>query len=167
MTLDIDIAVSVSGDPEAEALVRDLIASDYRLRESFEQERANRLATVRLTPADAAVGAETYIDLLFASSGIEPEVVATSQVLPLTADLRVPVAGISSLLALKTLSRSPARPHDSQDLFHLLDEASPIEIEEARSLLDLVTSRGFQRAKNLRSEFDDVLRLHAERKFRG
>jgi len=45
------------------------------------------------------------IDLLFASSGIEPEVVADAEPIELLPDLTMGVARTGHLLALKVLSR--------------------------------------------------------------
>jgi hypothetical protein len=69
-TRDIDAAVLVADDSEGEELVRSLRADRYRILASVEQEEANRLATVRL--ASPAGDGDIIVDLLFASSGIEP-----------------------------------------------------------------------------------------------
>lgn len=69
-TRDVDLAVAVSSDAEAEALVRDLLARGYRAFNALEQEAAGRLATVRLRSPTAATDV-AVVDLLFASSGIE------------------------------------------------------------------------------------------------
>jgi len=49
-TRDIDLAVTVTGDADAEALVRSLIASGYRIEAMIEQDVVGRLATARLVP---------------------------------------------------------------------------------------------------------------------
>jgi hypothetical protein len=54
--------------------VRSLLADKYRLLASIEQEETGRLATVRLG-SPPAVSGDVVVDLLFASSGIEPEIV--------------------------------------------------------------------------------------------
>jgi hypothetical protein len=46
-TRDIDLAVAVAGDSEAEALVRTLQGAGYRVLVSVEQEAVKRLATVQ------------------------------------------------------------------------------------------------------------------------
>lgn len=45
-----DVAVAVPGDPDAELLVRSLMATGYRVLASVEQDTVNRLATARLAP---------------------------------------------------------------------------------------------------------------------
>ena len=47
-TRDIDLAVAVSGDVEAETLVRQLIASGYGVVAMIEQDTTGRFATARL-----------------------------------------------------------------------------------------------------------------------
>ncbi|MFL5365270.1 MAG: hypothetical protein ACJ781_07310, partial [Myxococcales bacterium] len=69
-TRDVDIAVAVAGDEELEALVTDLAGSGYRVLATVEHEERGRLATVRLV---SPIG--FMVDLLAASSGIEPEIV--------------------------------------------------------------------------------------------
>lgn len=71
-TRDIDVAVLVDDDADSEGLVRSLLTDQYRLLASIEQDQTGRLATVRL---DCPVGdGDVVVDLLFASSGIEPEI---------------------------------------------------------------------------------------------
>ncbi len=154
-TRDVDLAVAVKRDSDAEALVRRLVGSGYRVAAQIEQEATGRLATVRLLPVDGAV----VLDLLFASSGIESEIVHSSTRLTLFADVTVPVASIGHLIALKLLSRSPRRAQDDSDLRALHAVADAAALAEARSALDLITSRGYARDKHLQSEFNDWLRL--------
>ncbi|MFI5401543.1 MAG: hypothetical protein ACHQ1G_01195 [Planctomycetota bacterium] len=101
-TRDIDLAVAVPGDREAEALVQALRTRGYHSVAHLEQEATSRLAAVRLQAGGAA---GTVTDLLFASSGIEPEIVAAAEPLEVLPDVRLPVARLSHLLALKVLSR--------------------------------------------------------------
>src|SRR3954462_7406414 len=49
-TRDIDLAVAVATDADAEGLVADLTARGFALRLSLEQDAIGRLATVRLSP---------------------------------------------------------------------------------------------------------------------
>ena len=101
--------MAVANDADAEALVRNLLASGYRVVASLEQEAVGRLATVRLQPPSE--GPEgVVVDMLFASSGVEPEIVRASEVLEALPGLPVPVARAGDLLALKVLSNGPERP---------------------------------------------------------
>jgi Nucleotidyl transferase AbiEii toxin, Type IV TA system len=72
-TRDVDVAVAVSDDQEAESLVRSLMAVGYRLLASVEQDAVGRLATVRLIHVSSGGEQGVLVDVLFASSGIEPE----------------------------------------------------------------------------------------------
>jgi predicted nucleotidyltransferase len=153
-TQDIDLAVAVSNDSEAERLVSSLSPTGLRLVSHLDQTATGRLATVRLAiePDNDAV-----IDLLFASSGIEPEVVAAATSVELIPGLTVPVAQIGHLIALKVLSRSDYRPNDTADLHALIVEASGDDLEMARAALDLISERGYDRGKDLQGDFVELL----------
>lgn len=110
-TRDADLAVAVATDVEAEALIHRLQASGYGVDALVEQEAVGRLATVRLTRS--STGQTPVIDLLFASSGIEPEVVAEADPIELLPNLTMAVARTGHLIALKVLSRDDLRrPQD-------------------------------------------------------
>jgi Nucleotidyl transferase AbiEii toxin, Type IV TA system len=110
-TRDVDIVVSVSDDEQAEQLIREAGALGYRPFMLLEHDVAKRIATVRLQSNSGV------LDLLFASSGIEPEVVAAADMLELLPGVTAPVAGVPDLMALKLLARNPAtRPQDDIDL---------------------------------------------------
>jgi hypothetical protein len=69
-----------------------------------------------------------------------------------------PVAQIGHLIALKVLSRNDeTRPQDTIDLRALIVEATPDDLELARTSLDLITERGFQRDKELQAEYKALL----------
>ena len=76
-THDIDAAVAVADDADSEGLVRLMLADGYRLLASVEQDETGRLATVRL--ASPLSGEDVVVDLLFASSGIEPEIARAAE----------------------------------------------------------------------------------------
>jgi hypothetical protein len=69
-TRDVDLAVAVQDDSEAEALVRRLVEVGYSVLATVEQDVTKRLATVRLLPPSESVNG-VVADLLFASSGVE------------------------------------------------------------------------------------------------
>ena len=155
-TRDADLAVAVASDGEAEALIWYLGAHDYRIGAIVEQEAVGRLATVRLTRASEKK--TPVIDLLFASSGIEPEIVAEAEPIELMSGVTVGVARIGHLLALKVLARDDVRrPLDLADLRALLQVASDVELARARDALTLITARGYHRGRSLMTEFDDLL----------
>lgn len=154
-TQDIDLAVAVTDDSEAEHLVASLAPAGLRVATLIEQTGTGRLATVRLSfeHDDSAL-----IDLLFASSGIEPEVVAAATSIELVRGLTVPVAQIGHLIALKVLSRDDdTRPQDTVDLRALIVEATPEDLEMARAALTLIAERGYDRGKDLQADYAALL----------
>lgn len=155
-TRDADFAVAVAGDDEAEALIRHLRARGYAVAAVVEQEAVGRLATVRLTVADDPEG--PVIDLLFASSGIEREIVAASEPLELLPGLTAKVARLEHLIALKVLSRDDERrPQDLVDLRVLLRAATTEEVARARDALGLIAARGYHRGRELAKDLDALL----------
>jgi predicted nucleotidyltransferase len=156
-TRDVDLAVAVAEDKEAEGIIFRLQTLGYTILAVLEQESTGRLATVRLRPPNEREGG-VIVDLLFASSGIEPEIAQAAEDLDIIPGLRVPVARIGHLMALKVLARDDReRPQDLDDLRALLLEAEPQDIEEARSALQLIEERGFHRGKQLRAELDRIV----------
>ncbi len=157
LTRDLDLAVAVGNDPEAEALIRALLVDGYGTAALVEHESTRRLATVRLlAPSEAAKG--VYLDLLFASSGIEREVVAAAEALNVFPGLIVPVARTGHLIALKLLARDDRlRPQDADDLRALRAVADSDEIARARAGVLLIADRGFARGRDLRRALEDWL----------
>jgi hypothetical protein len=157
LTRDADLAVLVADDRDAEALGRDLQGRGWRVVAAIEQDVAGRLATVRLTPAGGDV-LGTVVDLLFASSGIEPEIVAAADRIEAVPGFSVPVARLGHLIALKVLARDDrTRPHDRVDLAALLSRADALAMAEARESLALVTRRGFHRGRDLPAALDATI----------
>jgi len=153
-TRDIDVAVAVDSDDDAEKLVFALRDHGYEVLASVEHETAKRLATVRLMPR----GAETVlIDVLFASSGIEREVVDAADELEVLPGLVAPVASTGHLISLKLLSADAARPYDLGDLGALLDVATATDVEIARQAVVLITDRGYNRGRDLQQALDDAI----------
>ena len=79
-TRDIDVALVAKTDREAEELVRILSSRGYRFRERgvMGQVQTERLAAVRLESPESRGEAGIVVDLMFASSGIESEVVGSA-----------------------------------------------------------------------------------------
>lgn len=148
-TRDVDFAVAVASDDEAEHIVSGLVMRGYRISAQVEQDATGRLATVRTVPP----GGSVLCDLLFASSGIEPEIVARASTLTLFEGCEAPVAAVAHLIAVKLLARSPRRLQDDLDLDALARVATEDDLRDARSALELITTRGFARDKNLEAEF--------------
>ncbi len=157
-TSDADLAVSVADDADAEYLVQLLRADGYEAVAVVEHERHDRLATVRLVRDSPGI----VTDLLFASSGIEPEIVAAAAVIEIVAGLVVPVASVGHLMALKLLARDDRlRPVDADDLIGLAGIATETDWEAAESAVELIAARGYDRGRDvgaslasLRAEID-------------
>jgi DNA-binding TFAR19-related protein (PDSD5 family) len=155
-TRDADLAVALATDAEAEALIHSLRARGYGITAIVEHQAAGRLATVRLTRSD--VPQAPVVDLLFASSGIEPEVVTDAESIDLLANLRIGVARTGHLIALKVLSRDDVtRPQDLVDLRALIGVASPAELARARQAVTLIEARGYHRGRDLMTEMNTLL----------
>lgn len=156
LTRDVDIAVAVDDDREAEKLIRKLGAGKYRVEEIVEQEALGRLATARLSIEEEPNG--VVIDLLFASSGIEAEAVSEALQIEIFEGLAVPVAPRPHLLVMKLLARDDRdRPLDADDIRALLEDAAAEDIERARELIELVLDRGFHRGRDLRTLLEEAL----------
>ncbi len=149
--------MDIPNDRDAEALIRHLRTLDYHVLAIVEQEATNRLSTVRMT--SSTEGEEgIVIDLLFASSGIEAEVVAQAEALDVFENLQIPVAKVGHLIALKILSRDDSeRPQDAADLKSLIKMASDEEINRAEVALKNIQVLGFHRDRDLLRLFESAL----------
>lgn len=156
LTRDVDVAVATTSDAEAEALVADLRRDGYEVAAVVEHEIGERLATVRLTHPEWP---GTLTDLLFASSGIEPEVAASADVLRFATALRVPVARSGHLIAMKVLAREDrSRPLDAEDLQALGEAATEEDWALAAEAVALIAERGFDRGRDLPAALDALRR---------
>lgn len=156
-TRDIDLAVDVPDDTSAEALIGALSAT-WRPLSVVEHSSLGRLAMVRLgSTTRGADHAAPVVDLLFASSGIEDEVVAGATTVEVLPGAMVPLASVGHLIALKVLSVTERRRLDEQDLINLLDVATAQDLAVTRSALALITQRGANRGRDLGADLADVL----------
>lgn len=156
-TKDVDLAVSVADDDEAEAVVVSL-GPRFRPLAFVEHTSLRRLAMARMgsaLPGDEHT--QPVVDLLFASSGIEPEITASAEPVEVLPGVTVPLSGVGHLLALKVLSVTDRRRLDEQDLIQLLDVASDQDLDVAREALELITSRGAARGRDLAAAFDSYV----------
>lgn len=154
-TRDLDLAIALRNDSEAEELVRSFRSRLYRIEALVEQEATGRLATVRLVPPSES---GLFVDLLFASSGIETEIVHAAERLELIDGLNIPVATLFHLIAMKVLSRDDKHPpQDRMDLAMLLKVATESDLENVRGALRLIVERGFNRQRNLLEDFNSLL----------
>lgn len=144
-TRDVDLVVAVADDSQAESFVHDLVARGHTQTMTVEQEAVGRMAQVRLVLAGGQVA-----DLLFASSGIEAEIVAAADPLEVLPGVVVPVATVAHLIVLKLLARDDERrPQDASDLAGLASVATEADQRVAREAAALVQARGFARGRAL------------------
>ncbi len=154
LTRDLDLAVATSTDRDAESLVRSLVARGYEVQAVVEEDRVARMATARLANVEEG-GHGVVVDLLFASSGIESELVGGAEMIEVFSGLRVPVAGVGDLIALKLLARDDrSRPQDADDLRALGSVATLSDIQRARNAAALVAARGFAWQRDLAATFE-------------
>ncbi len=157
-TRDADFAVAVSTDQEAEAAVRQFLQAGYRVVSTVEQDAVGRLATVRLSRATAE-SPDVVVDLLFASSGIEREIVEAADRFEILDKITVPVCTIGHLLALKILSQDEnSRPQDAADIKSLLEAADETELTRAREAVQLITRRGYHRERDLVAALESAIK---------
>lgn len=107
-TRDVDLAVAAPSDSDSERLVRALQERGLRLLAVLEQEAVGRLATARMSHRTEP-GTEPSVDLLFATSGIEGEIVSTADPLEVERGMSIPVARVPHLIATKALSEREGR----------------------------------------------------------
>jgi len=149
-TKDLDFAVAVADDSEAEDVVHRLRGRGYQPVEILEQDYVERLSGVRLERG----GSDVIVDLLFASSGIENEVVASATRLQVLPRLSAPVATTGHLIALKILA---GRNQDLTDLGALVPAASTGDLDTAREAVRLIQARGFNREQDVVADLDKLI----------
>ncbi len=89
LTKDVDLAVVVENDQHAENVVRELCSLGYDIQTLLEQTKHGRIATVRLIKRDQGI---VFVDLLFSSSGIEPEIAEEAEPIQIFPELSVMAA---------------------------------------------------------------------------
>ncbi len=152
-TGDVDFAVAVADDGEAEAVAVAFMTAGYNVASLLEQEETGRLAGVRVHDALTGVG----LDLMFAMCGVEPEIVASSQRIEVLPGTVLPVAGIGSLIVMKLLARDDRRrPMDADDLRALRESASDDDWAEARRLVEMLAARGANRGRDLAADLSHL-----------
>lgn len=156
-TQDVDFAVSVATDDEAESIVHRLQVRGYAVGTLVEQDEIGRLATVRLIrPVPGS--SQIFVDLLFASSGIEDLVVKRAERIEILPGCVAPVATIGHLIALKLLSSDETRLQDHVDLRALLAVAAPDDLAQARDAAQTIVARGFNRGRSLPQDLERLTR---------
>lgn len=143
-TRDIDVAVATPTDEHAERLVWELQGRGYSVLATVEQDATHRLATVRLSDSAA-----TVCDLVFATCGIEAEVVETAEQLEVFPGTTVDTASVEALLAMKVLSATKKRPRDLGDIRAMIIANPQFSESTVARYLDLIEVRGYARGQAL------------------
>jgi predicted nucleotidyltransferase len=151
-TRDVDLAVAVADDGAAESLVYGLRAEGYEPFASVEHDEKGRLSTVRLL---SSLGVK--IDLLFASSGIEPEAVDRAVKIDIPGAGPLPVACVEELVAMKVLSMTNRRLQDRIDVQRLVEHTMGLDLERVRANLALIRQRGYDRGEDLDAKLASLL----------
>lgn len=149
-TNDLDIAISVASDEQAESLTFKLIKRGAHLEFTLDQDEQKRLSMVSLKLDQTSY---TSIDLLFASSGIEAEIIQSAERLEVFPNIIIPVASLSHLAALKLLSVSMKRMKDLSDLNVLKKAMNRQELEQTFEACRLIISRGYNRGLDLEARY--------------
>lgn len=152
-TKDVDVAVAVADDQEAENIVNRLQVRGYALASLVEQDYVNRLATARLVRPKAGTSS-AFIDLLFANAGIEEEIVRGAERLEVLPGILLPVASTGHLIALKALA---GRHQDMTDLGYLIAAATDADLAQARASAAQIQERGFSRGQNLPEDLAAII----------
>ncbi len=143
-TRDIDVAVAIESDEQAEHLVWQLGQRGFKAIATVEQEATARLATARLSGDNGVV-----CDLVFATCGIESEIVRTAEPLEVFPETRIPTANVEALLAMKTLSVTPKRPRDLGDIRAMMLANPDFDEQQVARYLEMVEARGYARGQAL------------------
>ncbi|MGH3897180.1 MAG: hypothetical protein ACRDTA_02795, partial [Pseudonocardiaceae bacterium] len=101
-----------------------------------------------ISPGAGELG--VLVDVLFATAGIESEIVAAAEVLEVLPGILMPVATAGHLVALKLLARDDeTRPQDAADLRALHAVLGAADRSAARTAAELIVERGFARGRPL------------------
>ncbi len=145
-TRDLDFAVSVANDGEAESYVFRMRQLGYEIEAALQQTNQQRLSTIRLRRR----GRGPLVDLLFATCGIEAEVVQAASPMEVVAGLVADVAQVGHLIAMKLVSRNDTtRPQDRGDLVALARAADDEEWARAEQAVRQIEARGYARKRDL------------------
>lgn len=153
-TVDIDLIVLANSQAESEQVIRSFQAFGFSVKTLMENKKTRAISTARLLSPNYP---NIYLDLLFGATGIEKEIIQASEPIELLPDLKVQVASLSSLIAMKVLSsNNKDRVQDLLDLQNLIKEAESNELLEAHHLIKLIQDRGFNSGIDLFEKFEKL-----------
>jgi predicted nucleotidyltransferase len=145
-TRDLDFAVAAASDAEAEQCIFSMRQLGYEIATALQQVKHGRLATVRLRRR----GRGPLVDLLFAATGIENEIVEAAEPVEIAGGIVTEVARVGHLIAMKLVARDDERrPQDQVDLVALSKVADETEWARAEAAVRLIRERGFGGSRDL------------------
>ena len=142
----------MASDADAEQLIFELKSSGHQPIATVEHEERHRLSTIRLLSPSGV-----KLDLLFASCGIEREIVERATIVALPHAGNVPVAEAEELLAMKVLSMTDRRLQDRIDAVRLIACNPELDLARVRQNLLTIRERGFDRGEDLEGKLASVL----------
>jgi len=123
-TKDIDVAISVSGEEQANSLKDFLLTRGYSNPQLLMHVSPTRRMGWRVF-IPSSHEACVPLDILVLACGIEREIVAHARTIEILPGLSLPVASLAHLIAMKVLSQNSSdRLQDRVDLFALLKSAT-------------------------------------------
>ena len=155
-TIDADLAISTGSNQLAEKLIEQLVLKGYGVNEIYKDGEI--IALARLFSKDD-YSSLIELDFLFELCGIEKEVVDSAEELEIWPGLAVPIATMPALLAMKARCQElPERIQDKADLVNqLIPFASESDLEQARELIKLIETRGFNEGRKILSAFNQLV----------
>ena len=163
LTKDLDFALAVKNDKDAESLVKKMLNKGFSVEKMLEHKPTNSLSVVILS--SPKIGKIQYrVDLIFVQSGIEKEIVDKALVTKEGKNITLRVASVGHLIAQKILSmHDDLRPQDRSDLKNLISIADKNDIELAKKSIDLITKRGFNQKKDLEQKLNVMLEIYTQK----
>jgi hypothetical protein len=151
--------VSVQSDEEADGIVFGMRHRGYAPVDVIVHSDTGRVAMVRMAlPREAATGPD--LDLLFATTGIEPEIVGAAKPVAVVPGAVMPTAARGHLIAAKLVSYDEQRrPQDRVDILALLKKATPADVTLARKAVKLITKRGYNRGRDLAVDLEKFVEI--------
>ncbi len=153
LTRDVDLTVAAPTDAAVNAVVGVLTGAGSLPLEFLQHAHLDRLATARFkTPHKRGF----VVDVLLATCGIESEISRQATVEPVSSQLRLPVARVGHLIAMKVLSAGPDRPRDWSDLTLLAQVATEDDWALTETAVSQILTRGFHRGRPLEERLAQV-----------
>jgi hypothetical protein len=141
----------VADDEAARAVTREFLAAPTRSRPF-----SNRPTSTDSPEPGSSTPNGVSVDLLFASSGIEPDLVGRSERLEIAAGVWLLVASVGDLIALKLLAVDDERATDRADLRGLSGIATGVDWAVANDAVEQIQVRGFNRGRDLTAALADL-----------